>query len=341
VDKKTDIKKNILKPDPVLDSTLRPKTWADFIGQEKIKKNIKVILESAKKRKEAPDHLLLYGSAGLGKTTLAHLVSQEIGSDLKITSGPAIEKAGDLASILANLSEGDILFIDEIHRLNKMIEEILYSAMESRVLNLILGKGPSARTVQLDLPPFTLMGATTRAGMISSPLRSRFGAIFKLDFYEDTDIEKIISKNANVLEVELEKEAIEILAKASRATPRTANRLLKRSRDLAIVEGNGKITGEISKKIMEMFEIDELGLEATDRKILEIIIDKFNGGPVGIGAMAAAANEERETIEEVYEPYLMRIGFIERTPKGRVVTGAAYKHLNLYNQDNKQEKLME
>jgi len=341
MDKKIDEKKNILKPDLALDSTLRPKNWADFIGQEKIKKNIKVILESAKKRKESPDHLLLYGSAGLGKTTLAHLVSQEIGSELKITSGPAIEKAGDLASILANLSEGDVLFIDEIHRLNKMIEEILYSAMESRVLNLILGKGPSARTVQLDLPPFTLMGATTRAGMISSPLRSRFGAIFKLDFYEDIDIEKIILKNAQILGVELEKEAIEILAKASRATPRIANRLLKRSRDLAVVEGNGKISGEISRKIMEMFEIDELGLESTDRKILEIIIDKFGGGPVGIGAMAAAANEERETIEEVYEPYLMRIGFIERTPKGRVVTGSAYKHLNLYNQNNKQEKLME
>ncbi len=310
------------------DSLLRPKKWSDFIGQEKIKRNLKIILEAAKKRGESPDHLLFYGSAGLGKTTMASLAAQESGSNLKITSGPAIEKAGDLASVLANLEEGDFLFIDEIHRLNKMIEEILYSAMESRVLNLVLGKGPSARTVQFDLPGFTLMAATTRAGLLSSPLRSRFGATFKLDFYENEDIEKIILRNAESLNVLIEKEAINILAQASRATPRTANRLLKRSRDLAEVEGEEKITADIARKTLVMLEIDDMGLEAADRNLMGIIRDNFSGGPVGIGAMAAATNEERGTIEEVYEPYLMRIGFLERTNKGRILTTAAYQHLN-------------
>lgn len=333
--------RGIFKPDPVLDLALRPKTWRDFIGQEKTKHNLKIILEAAKKRKESPDHLLFYGPAGLGKTTLAHLIAEEFGSDIKITSGPAIEKAGDLASILTNLSEGDIIFIDEIHRLNKLIEEILYSAMESRVLNLILGKGPSARTVQLDLPPFTLVGATTRFGLLSSPLRSRFGAVFKLNFYEIDEIAKIITQNAKALDVNIDKQAIDVLARASRATPRIANRLLKRSRDLATVESNGLITSEIGSKSLELFDIDELGLEATDRKMLEVIIDKFNGGPVGIGALAAAAHEEKDTIEDVYEPYLMSLGFLERTSKGRVVTDAAYKHLNLYNLKKKQEKLLQ
>ncbi|HOX21666.1 MAG TPA: Holliday junction branch migration DNA helicase RuvB [Candidatus Paceibacterota bacterium] len=334
--------KNIFKPDPLLDSALRPKSWRDFVGQEKIKKNLQIMLESARKRKESPDHLLFYGPAGLGKTTLAHLISWEMNAGIKVTSGPAIEKAGDVASILTNLNEGDILFIDEAHRLNKLIEEILYSAMESRVLNLILGKGPSARTVQLELPAFTLIAATTRMGLLSSPLRSRFGAIFKLDFYENEDIEKIIKHNAQVLEIEIEPQAIKVLALASRATPRIANRLLKRSRDLAVVEGNGIITDEIGKRSLGLFEIDEVGLEATDRKILETIIDKFSGGPVGIAALAAATNEERDTVEEVYEPYLMRLGLIERTPKGRIITDAGYKHLNLHNlKKNKQEKLLD
>lgn len=334
--------KNIFKADPVLDSTLRPKSWQNFVGQEKIKKNLQIILESAKKRKESPDHLLFYGPAGLGKTTLAYLIAGEMGADIKITSGPAIEKAGDVASILTNLNEGDVLFIDEAHRLNKMIEEILYSAMESRMLNLILGKGPSARTVQLELAPFTLVAATTRIGLLSSPLRSRFGAIFKLDFYDPLDIEKILIHNAKVLDIEIAAEAVKILALASRATPRIANRLLKRSRDLAVVEGNGIITSEIGKRSLALFEIDEIGLEATDRKILETIIDKFSGGPVGIGALAAATNEERDTVEEVYEPYLMRLGLIERTPKGRIITDAGYKHLNLYHlaAKDKQEKLL-
>lgn len=334
--------KNIFKPDPLLDSALRPKSWKDFVGQEKIKKNLQIILESARKRKESPDHLLFYGPAGLGKTTLAYLISWEMNTNIRVTSGPAIEKAGDVASILTNLNEGDILFIDEAHRLNKMIEEILYSAMESRVLNLILGKGPSARTVQLELPAFTLIAATTRMGLLSSPLRSRFGAIFKLDFYENEDIEKIIKHNAQVLEIDIEPQAIKVLALASRATPRIANRLLKRSRDLAVVEGNGSITEEMGKKSLGLFEIDEVGLEATDRKILETIIDKFSGGPVGIAALAAATNEERDTVEEVYEPYLMRLGLIERTSKGRIITDAGYKHLNSHNlKKNKQEKLLD
>lgn len=334
------MKKSILKPDPILDSALRPRTWQEFVGQERVKKNLKIILEAAKKRNEMPDHLLFYGGAGLGKTTLAYLISQELEAEIKITAGPAIEKAGDLASLLANLEEGQIIFIDEIHRLNRTIEEILYSAMEARKLNLILGKRASTRAVQLDLPPFTLIGATTRVGLLSSPLRSRFGAIFKLDFYELEDLKKIIERNAKILQAEITSEAIEILAKASRATPRVANRLLKRSWDLATVENKGIITEEVAKKILQLFEIDELGLEATDRRILEIIIDKFDGGPVGVNALAAAANEEVDTIEEVYEPYLMRLGFLERTPKGRVVTDAAYQHLNLYNLKNKQSKLL-
>ncbi len=275
----------------VIDSILRPKNWNDFVGQKKVKKNLKIILEAANKRKEAPDHFLFYGPAGLGKTSLALLSSKQARGNIKITSGPAIEKSGDLASILANLEHGDFLFIDEIHRLNKMIEEILYSAMESRVLNLILGKGPSARAVQFDLPPFTLIAATTRAGMVSSPLRSRFGAIFKLDYYNQNEIEEIIKQSLSKLEIQADKGAIEYLAKASRATPRTANRLLKRSRDLALVENKKIITKDLVKRTLEMLEIDDLGLEFSDRNILETIIDKFNGGPVGIGSLSAATNE--------------------------------------------------
>jgi Holliday junction DNA helicase RuvB len=326
----------IIEEDKELDITLRPKKWEDYIGQEKIKKNLEIILKAAKRRKETPEHLLFYGNSGLGKTTLAYLVAKEIGTNLKITSGPAIEKAGDLAAILTNLTEGDVLFIDECHRLNKMIEEYLYPAMEDFKLNLVLGKGPMAKTLELKLPPFTLIGATTRIALLSSPLRSRFGAVFQLNFYQKEEIEKIIQNSAKILGVEIEPQACEILAQCSRFTPRVANRLLKRVRDFAQVEGEGIITKKITKKALEFLEIDELGLEAGDRKILETLIKKFGGGPVGLQALAAATQEEEDTILEIYEPYLMQLGFIERTSQGRIATKLAYQHLGLKTKNQSQ-----
>jgi len=311
-----------------LDSTLRPKTWNEYIGQEKLKRNIKIIIEAAKKRGEACcEHLLFYGGSGLGKTTLSYLVSRELGSKIRIVSGPSIEKAGDLAAILTNLIEGEVLFIDECHRINKTLEEYLYSAMEDYKLNLILGKGPMARTMELKLPHFTLIGATTRIALLSSPLRSRFGAKFQIDYYKLEDIEKIIKRSSKILNVEIENEAIEIIAQRSRYTPRAANRLLKRVRDFAQVEGRGVITKEITEKALEFLEIDKKGLEVGDRKILNSLIKKFNGGPAGIQSLAASCSEEEETILNIYEPYLMQIGFIKRTPRGRVATEIAYKHL--------------
>jgi len=316
--------------DKALDSTLRPKTWSDFIGQEKLKRNLRIIIEAAKKRKEpCCEHLLFYGGSGLGKTSLAHIVAKEINSNIRVISGPAIEKAGDLAAILTNLTEGEVLFIDECHRINKICEEYLYPAMEDFKLNLILGKGPMARTMELKIPRFTLIGATTRLALLGSPLRSRFGAVFQLNFYEIEDIEKIIQRSAEVLKVEIEPEAVEIIAKRSRFTPRVANRLLKRVRDFAQVEGEGVITKKIAKSALEFLEIDEIGLEPGDRRILEAIIKKFNGGPVGLQAIAAAVSEEKDTILDIYEPYLMQLGFIERTPRGRIVTSFAYKHLKI------------
>ncbi|MFH1841239.1 MAG: Holliday junction branch migration DNA helicase RuvB [Candidatus Nealsonbacteria bacterium] len=320
---------NAFGDDQKLDLTLRPKKWKEYVGQEKIKKNLKIIIDAAKKREEASDHILFYGSAGLGKTTLAYVIANEIDSDIKITSGPAIEKAGDLAAILTNLSEGDILFIDEIHRLNKIIEEYLYSAMEDFKLNIIIGKGPMARTMELALPRFTLVGATTRIALLSSPLRNRFGATFQLNFYETEDIEKIIKRSSNILRTTIEPEAVKIIAERSRFTPRTANRLLKRVRDFAQVEGKGIITKDIAEKALQFLEIDELGLEPGDRKILEVIIKKFAGGPVGLQTLAATTSEEEETVLGIYEPYLMQIGFIERTPKGRMATKTAYHHLGI------------
>lgn len=315
--------------DQVLDSTLRPRLWYEYVGQEKIKRNLRIILKAAQKRKEAPEHLLFYGATGLGKTTISYIIAKELGVNIKVTSGPAIEKAGDLAAILTNLSEGDVLFLDECHRLNKICEEHLYPAMEEFKLNLIAGKGPMARTMEISLPRFTLIGATTRVALLSSPLRSRFGATFQLNFYEIEDIKKIIQRSSQLLGVEIEPEAIEIIAKRSRFTPRVANRLLKRVRDFAQVEGKGKITKKIAKESLEFLEIDEKGLEIGDRRILEAIIKKFDGGPVGLQALAAATSEEEDTILDIYEPYLMQLGFIERTPRGRIASRLAYQHLGL------------
>jgi len=326
--------------DKILDSTLRPKTWEDFIGQEKIKKRLKIIIEAAKKRKEPScEHLLFYGGSGLGKTTLSHLVAREMKSEIKIVAGPAIEKSGDLAAILTNITEGNVLFIDEIHRLYKQIEEFLYPAMEDYKLHIILGRGPMARTMEISLPPFTLIGATTRAALLSSPLRSRFGATFQLNFYEEDDISKIIERSAKILKVKTEEKATLIIAKRARFTPRIANRLLKRVRDWAQVEADGIITEKIAKQALDFLEIDEMGLEEADRRILKTIIEKFNGGPVGLQAIAAASSEEIDTILDIYEPYLMKLGFIERTPRGRIATGLAYKHLKIKGSAN-QKKLV-
>ena len=315
--------------DEVFDLALRPKTWESYVGQENIKKNIRIIIGAAKQRNEAPEHILLYGGSGLGKTSLAHLIAKEAGVNIRTTSGPAIEKAGDLAAILTNLSEKDILFIDEIHRLNKFCEEIIYPAMEDYKLNLILGRGPMARTMEMNLPHFTLIGATTRLGMLSAPLRNRFGATFQLSFYTKQEIEKIIHKSSQLLDIQIEPEAIEIIAQCSRYTPRVANRLLKRARDYAQVEGEGIITPILAKKALEFLEIDEMGLESGDKKILEAIINKFSGGPVGLQTLAAVTSEEEDTILDIYEPYLMQLGFIERTSRGRIASKLAYQHLKI------------
>jgi len=315
--------------DSGLELTLRPSSWSDYVGQEKIKTNLRLIIDAAKQRNESCDHLLFYGQAGLGKTTLAYLVGKEMGANVKSTSGPALEKAGDVAAILSNLEPYEMLFIDEAHRINKLIEEILYPALESRKLHLIVGKGPSARTLSLDLPPFTMIAATTKADLLSAPLRSRFGATFRLDYYKNEDIEKIIERSAGLLNVEIEKDAVCMLAGTSRFTPRTANRLLKRCRDYAQVYKQKTLSVETVLKTLEMLEIDHLGLELADRQLLEVIIKKFKGGPVGLKAVAAALNEEAGTIEDIYEPFLMRLGFLHRTPLGRIATQAAYNHLKI------------
>ena len=312
-----------------MDSSLRPKTWDDYVGQENIKENIQVIITAAKQRGQSPDHLLLYGNSGLGKTTLAQLVALEMGKKIRITSGPAIERAGDLAAILTNLQEGDVLFLDEIHRMHKTIEEYIYPAMEDYKLNLILGKGPMARTMELKLPHFTIIGATTRPGLLSAPLRNRFGGTFQLNFYKPEDIEKIIARSARLLKVDIHPEAIEIIARRSRFTPRVANRLLKRVRDFAQVKNEGIVTKEITEHALNSLEVDHMGLEPGDIKILLALIEKFDGGPVGLQSLAAAALEEEDTILDMYEPYLMQCGFLERTPKGRMASKLAYEHLGL------------
>lgn len=311
------------------DTGLRPQVFSDFIGQEKAKKNFEIITKAAKLRNETLEHVLIYGPPGLGKTTLAHIIARFINTNIKVTSGPAIERSGDLASILTNLSDNDILFIDEIHRLNKNVEEILYPAMEDYSLDLVLGKGPSAKTLRIDLPKFTLIGATTQAGLISSPMRDRFGLIERLNYYEVIEIEKIIERSAKILKVQIDKESVAILAKCSRRTPRLANRLLKRARDCAQVESSKLITADIATKCLKMMEIDELGLDNIDKTILHTIIDKYNGGPVGIETIAASIGEDISTISDIYEPYLMQIGFLDRTTRGRKVTNLAYRHLGL------------
>ncbi|MFA6432836.1 MAG: Holliday junction branch migration DNA helicase RuvB [Candidatus Paceibacterota bacterium] len=310
-----------------LDQTLRPKRWDEYIGQKNIKDNLNILLSAAKERSHPPEHILFYGPPGLGKTTLAHLIARETGAQMKATSGPAVLKVGDLASILTNLSPGDILFIDEIHRLNKAIEEILYPAMESGKLDIIIGKGPSARTIQLDLPQFTLIAATTRIAMLSSPLRSRFsGGVFKLEFYSNKEIAEIVRRSAKILGVDIDDAAVDEIAGRSRFTPRTANYHLKRCRDYAQISKT-TLSKEIVEKALDMLGVDKLGLTGADRDIIRTIIDKFNGGPVGLNTIAAALSEEQATIEEVYEPYLIQLGFLERTPRGRSVTDKAYAHL--------------
>ena len=328
----------LTETDTDIENSLRPKTLEDYIGQDKVKENLAIYIEAARTRGEALDHVLLYGPPGLGKTTLAGIIANEMGVNIRVTSGPAIEKQGDLAALLTNLQEGDVVFIDEIHRLNRSVEEVLYPAMEDRALDIIIGKGPSARSIRLDLPNFTLVGATTRAGQLSAPLRDRFGVILRLELYTDDQLATIVKRSAGILNIPIEQDGALQIASRSRGTPRIANRLLKRSRDFAQVKYDGVINAEAAADALSRMEIDQLGLDGIDRRLLTTMIKNYNGGPVGLETIAAAIGEEAVTIEDVYEPYLMQIGFLSRTPRGRCVTPAAYRHLG-FQQDGQQTLL--